>query len=187
MEKLSKEIGDLLGIGIEVYGFDRGIGLPKPTDYRDLPYLWQEGEFEMNFEWLSKKLDKANLIIGDVKETTRTFFKQHQAAPIGFISFDLDLYSSTKEAFSLLEANTTYFLPRTFCYFDDILDEYATALFNEYTGEILAIKEFNDDHQTIKITKINGLSAKRYFKSSWPEAMFTLHNFKHNQYNQPAI
>ena len=28
------------GLEIEVYDFDRSIGLPKPVDYKGLPYFW---------------------------------------------------------------------------------------------------------------------------------------------------
>ena len=40
MELAAKRIEKILGVGIEIYGFDSGRGLPKPQDYRDLPNLW---------------------------------------------------------------------------------------------------------------------------------------------------
>ena len=35
---------------IDVYGFDTGVGLPKPVDYRDSPNLFSENDFPMDVE-----------------------------------------------------------------------------------------------------------------------------------------
>jgi hypothetical protein len=47
LEKYTEEIEKILGVQIDIYGFDTGQGLPKPVDYRDLPYHWKEGFFSM--------------------------------------------------------------------------------------------------------------------------------------------
>jgi hypothetical protein len=31
-------------MGVDVYGFDTGVGVPKPMDYCDLPNLYTEGD-----------------------------------------------------------------------------------------------------------------------------------------------
>ncbi|HEY5681248.1 MAG TPA: hypothetical protein VIS55_14360 [Pseudomonadales bacterium] len=41
MERIAREVEPLFGVGIEIWGFDSGKGLPAPRDYRDLPYIWQ--------------------------------------------------------------------------------------------------------------------------------------------------
>ena len=74
LEKYADEIQKIFGIDLEIYGFDSGKGLPKPVDYRDLPYHWKEGFFSMNEKDLQQKLKKTKLILGDIKETSKTFF-----------------------------------------------------------------------------------------------------------------
>ncbi len=75
MEESAKIISSKYNINIEIYGFDIISGLPKPKDYRDLPYGWKSGFFKMDYEKLSDRLEKSKLIIGDVSETTKTFFQ----------------------------------------------------------------------------------------------------------------
>ena len=56
--KITNEIEKILGVQIDIYGFDTGQGLSKPVDYRDLPYHWKEGFFPMKKNDLLKKLKK---------------------------------------------------------------------------------------------------------------------------------
>ena len=53
LEEYTVEIKKIFGVQIDIYGFDTGQGLPKPTDYRDLPYHWKEGFFSMSENDLS--------------------------------------------------------------------------------------------------------------------------------------
>lgn len=184
MEKMAQEVSRELGVEIEVYGFDRGRGLPAPRDFRDIPYMWKEGDYRMNFNWLKQKLKRAQLVIGEVKNTVPVFTKKYRPAPIGFVAFDLDFYSSTKEALKIFYAEHQFLLPRIICYFDDVLELDGLGLFNEYIGELAAIREFNDDSRGMKLCKINGLSEGRYFRATWPEATYALHLFNHKLYNQ---
>jgi hypothetical protein len=67
-----------------------------PVDYRDHPELYQEGDFVMNRDALEKILPpNVKLVIGEVSETLPPFLESLQA-PLGFVSMDLDYYSSTK-------------------------------------------------------------------------------------------
>ena len=181
MEEIAADVARDRGIEIEVYGFDTGTGQPPPLDYRDSPYIWKEGQFKMDQQALRSRLRSAELIIGDVAETTRTFFRDFNPAPIGFIAWDLDYYSSTKSAMPLLDAVRENYLPRLFCYFDDVVGD-DTELHSEFTGELLAIREFNDQQSKRKIAAINGLSYKRKRQHSWHEKMFVLHSFDHPRY-----
>ena len=74
------------------------------------------------------------------------------------------------------------FLPRTLCYFDDIVgpDE---ACHSEYDGELLAINQFNSAAEDRKIAKIHGLAHKRIARCYWADQMYALHLFSHPQYN----
>lgn len=181
LEYIAEAVSKELDIKIDVYGFDRGAGLPLPVDYRDLPYLWQPGFFAMDVEKVRKRLRTASLIIGDVCETVPNFIEQERPSPIGFVAFDLDYYSSTMEAFRLFEAGSNFFLPRVFCYFDDCIGS-DREIHSQYTGELLAIVEFNGRYSDRKIAKIHGLTYKRPIPSGWNDKMFVFHYFSHSLY-----
>jgi hypothetical protein len=60
LECIAAHVEELLKIGIEVYGFDTGTGLPKPQDYRDCPNIWLgEGQFPMDEKNLEKRSERA--------------------------------------------------------------------------------------------------------------------------------
>ena len=94
---------------------------------------------------LERQLKRAKLVIGDIKDTCATFLRESDPAPIGCMLHDLDFYSSTHEALKLLDADASHFLPRVFMYFDDVIGD-DVWLCNEYTGQRLAIEEFNETH-----------------------------------------
>ena len=121
LEEHIKEIEKYFDIEIDVYGFDTGEGLPDPIDYRDLPYHWKKGFYSMNQDVLKNKLTKAKLVIGDIENTSKTFFSKYNPAPIGAVIHDFDFYSSTKTALSMMNDNSDFFLPRVFSYFDDTI------------------------------------------------------------------
>ena len=128
LERYAAELGARAGIEVEVYGFDFGQGLPAPLDYRDLGYVWKRGAYQMDVDKLKKRLKSAKLLLGDVRETVVEFLRSEHA-PIGFISFDLDYYSSTTAAFQLFTGEDHALLPRVICYFDDIVsDETVTSI-----------------------------------------------------------
>ena len=43
LEEIARLASQEYGVRVDVYGFDRGVGLPKSSDLRDLPYTWEEG------------------------------------------------------------------------------------------------------------------------------------------------
>jgi hypothetical protein len=181
LERVAQKAEAIFGIGVDVYGFDAGIGLPKPEDYRDLPNLYTAASFQMDVEGLKKRLKKAQLILGLVENTVPRFIDSG-AAPVAFVSIDLDYYSSTMQAFKLFEARQALLLPRIHCYFDDIMG----FTFSEYNGERLAIADFNASHRMRKISPIYGL---RYFlptllraQGLWPEQFYMAHIFDHELY-----
>ena len=182
MEKIAEEVTKITGVSIDLYGFDMGTGLPAPTDYRDLPYIFKRGFFEMDSKHLQKRLKKTTrLILGDVADTISEFQKTSKA-PLGFVAFDLDFYSSTIHAIKVLSDSHDRLLPRIYCYFDDTLGS-REELYNEYTGELLAIREFNQKHEDRKIALIHGLIDNRIIKSKWCNSMYALHIFDHPLYN----
>jgi hypothetical protein len=139
------------GIEIDVYGFDAATGLPPPADYRDHPELWAQGEFVMGDPNVmrSKLADPANLILGDVRDTIPAFAPRLKG-PIGFVSVDLDFYSSTRGALALFTFEPERYLPAVPMYVDDA-DNLIT--FNDWCGVSLAIREFTESQAHRKIVK----------------------------------
>jgi hypothetical protein len=180
MEQHAAAVERETGVGIEVYGFDRAVGLPEPSDYRDMPYFFRGGTFTMDEAALRARLTRAELVLGDVKNTVGGFANA-APAPIGFVAFDLDLYSSTRDAFALFSLPDDFLLPRVICYFDDII---GPDLFfgSADAGELLAIREFNAQHQSEKIEPIYGLETKRLVACPWAPQIFAFHRFTHRLY-----
>jgi hypothetical protein len=175
------EILKIFDIEIELYGFDGGSGLPRPLDYRDMPHYFHAGLYDMDRRALESRLKLAKLVIGDVKDTCATFFEDYHPAPIGCIFHDLDFYSSTTHALRLLNAEAAHLLPRIYMYFDDIAGD-DLWLCNEFSGELLAIKEFNKEHASRKITSVRFLSL-RYPHLRWFQQIYAFHDFLHPRYN----
>ena len=177
LECVAEQTGAWLGVTVDVYGFDAGMGLPRPVDYRDLPNLYHQGDFPMDFERLEARLERANLLLGDVRDTVPGFLAT-SPSPIGFIAVDLDLYSSTTHALKVLLAEPRLLLPRIHCYFDDILG----YTFADHSGERLAIAEFNATNEHRKLSPIYGL---RHFVPqshrlwAWPDMVYLAHTLDH--------
>jgi hypothetical protein len=183
LEDMARAVHAETGVQADVYGFDTGEGLPGPRDHRDLPYVWREGHFRLDARKLRSRLTVAQLVLGDVGVTIAPFLRRPGLAPIGFVAFDLDYYSSTAAALVLLDAPHPLLLPRVFCYFDDLIGD-DWELHCEHAGELLAIREYNDAHRERKISRINGLSWKRPLAASWNDEMYVLHSFSHPLYNE---
>ena len=182
MEYHAGMIEQELGVGIDIYGFDTGEGLPPPQDYRDLPYHWREGFFRMDQEALRARLTRSKLVIGNVSQTLERFLTDYEPAPIAAISHDFDYFSSTATALNLFNQPQKYFLPRVFCYFDDTVGG-NLELYNDYTGQRGAINEFNRGHDMKKLSVPYYLKARR-IQEPWYSQIFVHHDFNHSQYNQ---
>lgn len=182
LQRLAREVEPLTGVSIDVYGFDAGAtGMPPPCDHRDTPYLWQEGFFKMDEERLRGHLaPNTTLLIGDVAETLPAL---PPIAPVGFVSFDLDYYSSTMPALTIFDRPADERLPRVYCYLDDIMGD-DWELHSRFTGELLAVRDFNRAHEDQKIDAINGFAWKRLRPAKWNDQMFVCHDFSHPLYSQ---
>ncbi|TSC91423.1 MAG: hypothetical protein CEN90_552 [Parcubacteria group bacterium Licking1014_17] len=181
LEYHAQEISKMLDIEIEIYGFDTGEGLPEPQDYRDVPYHWKKGFYKMDVPALKAKLKKAKLVLGNIKETAVDFFEKYNPAPIAAIAYDFDFYSSTTIALKMLEAGEKYYLPRVFCYFDNVVGK-EVELYNDYTGERLAINEFNYAHQNMKLGSPYHFLARKVV-DPWCHRIWICHFFSHSRYN----
>jgi hypothetical protein len=149
LEEHARAVQSALGVDVEVYGFDTAVGLPDSCGYRDLPYFWKPGFYKMDLNSLQSRLTSAKLVLGNLEETVEEFCDKYHPAPIGAIMFDLDYFSSTFNSFRLFEQDSKFFLPRIFCYFDDVIGT-KLNLYNEYTGELGAIEEFNKTNRVKK-------------------------------------
>jgi hypothetical protein len=180
LERAAVAATELSGTQVDVFGFDTGTGMPPPADPRDAPWLIEPSYFEMDEAALRARLNDSRLVLGDVAQTVAEW-SDSDHSPIGFIAFDLDYYSSTRDALRVLEGDADRLLPRVPCYFDDLFGYGWT----DFTGERAAISEFNESHPRRKIAKIHGL---RYelpaaeYAEAWHEKLYLVHLFDHPRY-----
>jgi hypothetical protein len=166
------------GIDFRVFGFDTGKGMPPPLDYRDLPESFQEGDFPMDAQRLRHALPGfARLILGDIADTVPEFLRSlNEEAPIGFVAMDVDYYSSAKKALAVLSGPANLYLPIVPVYLDDIGVDGS----NPWTGELLAVDEFNCDHKLRKIAPFTLLRSRRIFKNTqWIDRIYAAHIHDH--------
>ena len=167
LEREAEAIEKELGVSIKVYGFDNGpAGLPAFIgDHRDHPDKWKPGDFPMDEALLRSNLgQRTTLVLGNVLVTVPRFFENPSVPPIGFVAFDLDLYSSTTAALRVLSMPGRRTLDHVAIYFDDI----DHSISHSFAGELLAIDEFNRTNDHVKIDQWRGLKNDRPF----PEASF---------------
>jgi hypothetical protein len=183
LDRIGGAVEDHLGVETAVFGFDTGHGLPRPTDVRDCPNLFSGGDYPMDVEKLRPRLQRAELILGDVAETTAPFLARKPPA-IAFVSFDLDLYTSTASAFSLFERNADALLPRVHCHFDDVTG----FTYADFNGARLAIREFNERNAQRKISPVYAPEhyvPRRFAGGLWVKKIFLAHILDHPLYGEP--
>lgn len=173
LQRHAQSVESVTGVNIKVVGFDAGSGLPELTlDHRDHPDYWRAGDFPMDVARLTAQLEpgRTELKLGDVRSTVPEFMRTDHA-PVGFVSFDLDLYSGTVAALPILR--TGRMLRRTPLYFDDVYQ----SLNHKWAGERLAITEFNDTSESVKIDQWHGVRHNKVFPEShvW-DGMYIAHD-----------
>lgn len=175
-----------LNIAFDIVGFDTGVGMPPPRDYRDHPEHYGYGDFPMvDPAALSAQLPgNARLILGPLAETVPAFRAQlNHTSPVGFVSLDVDYFSSSVEALKLFEGDASAYLPVVDLYLDDV--EFETH--NSWSGELGAVREFNATHDERKIEPHRMLRESRLFKkSAWISHMYSVHVLDH-EFRSPTI
>lgn len=182
MAAVAHEVTQATGVRCDIYGFDTGKGMPAPRSFRDHPELFQAGDFVMDVNSLEELLPPTvQLVLGDVAETVPQFLQELDVrSPIGFVSLDLDYYYSTKDALLIFDAAPECYLPTTILYLDDIEGD----SYNSYCGELLAVAEFNQEHDFRKIEVDPFLGKSRIFhRARWVGHMRTLHVLDHPSRN----
>jgi len=176
--QLAGKIEQTTGVHFHIVGFDTGTGMPPPTDYRDHPELYATGDYAMDHEAVRAALPSdAQLILGDLSETMGDFVPQltHEA-PLGFVTLDVDFYSSTQHALKLFTGPPDGYFPYVTVYVDDV----ALPTHTRYAGEQLAISEFNHANDLRKLEFDRFLMHSRVFKhAEWLAHMYKLHVLDH--------
>lgn len=184
MENAALEIGDRIGVVVDVIGVDQGnAGLPPTQDHRDMVYWFRPGAYAMDEAKLRQRIKRAQLVIGNIEETLPILLSKLDA-PIGFCSLDMDYYSSTISALRIFAGPTKNWLPRTLIYADDIFGFDDMNIMGECVGEEAAFSEFNRHDSRIQICPIRGLRHKRPRPAMWNEKMYAFHDFSHPEYNK---
>ena len=176
--EIAELIADTLGVEFLIYGFDTGQGLPEIKDYRDHPELWNSHSLVMpNHDQLRRELPgNCHLIIGDVRETVPEFIRRPElaAAPVAFVSLDVDQYHSSVSALKVFSAATECLLPVIPVWVDD---SYLNVLQSTWAGEGLAIRHFNDAHDFRKIEQ--KIIRTDSFPRLWHHCFYFAHIFDH--------
>ncbi|WP_461025751.1 hypothetical protein [Streptomyces sparsus] len=169
------------GVAVRVVGFDGGLGMPATEDPRDLPYLFGPGFYTMDEDRLRAHLGAAELVIGDLAETLPGYLRSRAEAlrehPVGFVSLDLDYYSSTTAALDLFRGpDHEHLLPRVTCYLDDLPGTI------EQIGEAAAIADLNAAHPDRPTGRVLGLRAFTPFDPPWADQIYVHHRLDHPDY-----
>jgi len=179
LSRLASLVSEETGVAFSIVGFDSGTGMPAPHDYRDHPELYREGDFPMQHpdELRTKLPPNTTLVVGDIAQTVPDFVERLTArAPLAYVVVDVDYYWSTVSCLKVLDGEPERYLPTTIVYLDDI----QFAAHNRWQGELLAVEEFNEDHDLRKITPYNFLRASRLFKRPiWIDSLYTMHVLDH--------
>jgi hypothetical protein len=185
MADLAPAIEQETGVAFRIVGFDTGSGLPPVVGYKDHPELWNPGDFATeDRDALVRKLgNRAEIIWGDISDTIDSFTDAiDPAAPLGFVSVDVDIYSATKAALRCLIGRPEKYNPAISMYFDDVNFFFA----NEWAGELAAIAEFNQEQVMRKIGRDRSLPGRRAYKAEgWHASMHVCHVFDHEARQKP--
>ena len=167
------------GITVEVFGFDTGAGLPPDNDWRDAPWVYNPGDYPSDSSALQRRLgNRATLILGDIRQTFAEWLRAKRS-PLGFISIDVDYYSSTAIILDVLaKSDADALLPIASVYVDDILCFGVPRC----AGELAAISEFNAKHPYRQFDRADWVGEFRPFgEALWLKRLFDLYCFDHQK------
>lgn len=179
LQAISKSVTKATGVAIHLYGFDTGEGMPPPQSFKDHPELYGAGDFTMDRAALEARLEPTTrLVIGPISKTLRKFLAEGrlQDQPVGFVSVDVDYYSSTLDVLEILKGEAEWYLPRVLMYLDDLED----MSHNSRCGEMAAVNEFNAAIDNRVIERHAFLRGYRLFKNArWIDHIYQCHVLDH--------
>lgn len=158
------KVSKAAGIGIDVHGFDSGIGLPPTIDRRDHLEIYRPGDFKPTEDLRRKFNGRCEVHLGLIEDTLP---KVVLGAPVGFASIDLDYYTSSAVALEFVRTNA---MPYASLYFDDVC--HITA--SRARGELLAIDRFNHPFGGDFIDRDRLLPGSRIVSAAWFQNMYLL-------------
>lgn len=174
---IADKVSKLTGVEFLILGFDTVMGMPPPTDYKDHPEKYFTGDLPpIDSQKLVDSLPvNSRLILGNINDSIKDFV-QYCKCPIGFVSVDVDYYTSTADCLNVFNLPSDNYLPYVFTYFDDVYN----IDHNDFCGKLLAISEFNLNNEYRKITKATLLNSSRIFRRSpWTHQIYLTHIFDH--------
>jgi len=183
MQRLATMVTRATDVEVKIYGFDTGTGMPQPVDYRDHPSIYNEGDFAMDAARLRPHLGpNTKLILGRIEETITEFRDSLPTEePLGFVSVDLDYFSSTKAALELMLGPPEKYIPYPIVYFDDIVYDFH----NSWCGELRAIEEFNTENPLRKLERPRFFQDGRLFRRvSWVRQIYHLYALDSPAWNE---
>lgn len=186
MESVAAEVTRYFDLPITVLGVLTEHGRPAPVDYRDLPHVWTAGERKIDSKEVRQRLTSAELILGDLASAVPQLMGRGDLHPIGFAAFDLGYYSLAMQALRIFEGQSRLRLPRVYTYFNNILLP-ESACFNDYIGELCAIREFNEAHDDRKLCPIHLLRHMQPHPASWHDQIYVMHDFGHPLYARNIV
>ena len=138
----------------------------------------------MDIDALRRRLDPVvtTLHLGPIRDTIGRL--NDGGPPVGFLSIDVDLYSSSVDTLSLFRGPHAgaACLPRPVVYLDDCMG----LTFADITGERLAVLEFNrESYPTRGISPVYGLRYNLHWPhrhARWPDMLYWAHLLDHPQY-----
>ena len=124
--------------------------------------------------------NRAELVFGDIADTVDGFIASlSPQAPLGFISVNVDIYSSTRSALRCLMGPADRYTPAVAVYLDDVGFYFA----NRWCGERRAVEEFNAAGEHRKIDR-DYCVAKRS-PEPWHTHTFVAHILDHDIRKKP--
>jgi hypothetical protein len=124
---------------------------------------------------LPKKLrSNTTLVIGNIRDTLPEYLPRIRE-PIGFLSVDVDIYSSTRDILEMFLSQNRRMLRHVYMYCDDV----DLMFTHRFAGELLAIEEFNCANYGVKIDQWRGIDKQRPFpEAAWLNRMFIAHDLE---------
>ena len=183
MQRLAVHVTRETGVEVKIYGFDTGTGMPEPLDHRDHPSIYNEGDFPMDLDRLRPHLGpNTSLVIGRVEDKVQEFIEALSTdEPLGFVSVDLDYYSSTRGALGVFLGPAEKYVPYPLVYLDDIIYDFH----NSWCGELAAVEEFNRANELRKLERPRFFEHGRLFRRvPWVRQMYHLYAFDGPAWNR---